>query len=57
MRKFLRLFKVNKEESVIAIAILLVFLALNTLFICYTFNGISYIDDRNLGDILKHFVL
>lgn len=57
MRKFLRLFKVNKEESVIAIAILLVFLALNTLFICYTFNGISYIDDRNIGDIIKHFVL
>lgn len=57
MRKFLRLFKVNKEEGILAVVILVIFLVLNTLFICYTFNGIAYVDDKNINDILRHFLL
>ncbi len=57
MRRFLRLFRVNKEEGIVAAVVLAAFLALNILFICYTFNGIAYVDDKHLGDILKHFVL
>ncbi len=57
MRKFLRLFSVNKEEGIISAVILAAFLVLNILYICYTFNGIAYIDEKHLSDILRHFVL